>query len=53
MNKKPPKKLKHFVATHKKTGAKCDFYFYSLKQAYKFNPSFIDWVEIVPFKGEK
>ena len=33
----------HLRAKHKITGQTADLYFYSIRQAKKFNPSFTDW----------
>lgn len=33
----------HIIATHKKTFKKVDLFFYSIAQAKKFNPGFMDF----------
>ena len=43
---KPKKVLHHYIAKHKTLGISKDFYYYSIKQAKRFNPSFVDWREV-------
>ncbi len=41
------KPLKHFIAGHPRTLKVLDLYFYSLKQAFKFNPGLTNWKEVI------
>jgi len=42
-------RLKHFEARHPGNLKVMEMYYYSMKQAKRFNPTLIDWKELINF----